>query len=276
VAQEDRKSASRRSVRSTPATWDDVDDDPLASTYLFADHGPQPVPEWVITENAARQYELGLLKTGKEAEVFLVERELGDRRQLLAAKRYRKPAERAFRDDARARAGRKTGDRRIDLAVAKGTQRGKEFRAYLWAGTEFETLGRLWSAGVSVPYPVQRMGTELMLEFIGDDEQMAPRLSDSHLDGPRLAALCESAVDQLHVMTHESVVHGDLSPYNVLVWNDALVFIDFPQAVDPQLGPDSLALLKRDVTNLLGWFARKGVDIDPDTIFRDLLTEVFR
>ena len=38
----------------------------------------------------------------------------------------------------------------------------------------------------------------------------------------------------------------------------------------------NLALLQRDVTNLLGWFARKGVDIDPDTIFRDLLTEVFR
>ena len=82
----------------------------------------------MITEDAARQYELGLLKTGKEAEVFLVERELGERRQLLAAKRYRKPAERTFRDDARYRGGRKTGDRRIDLAVAKGTLRGIEFR----------------------------------------------------------------------------------------------------------------------------------------------------
>jgi RIO kinase 1 len=276
VAQEDRKTTSRRTARPTRPTRDDEDDDPLASTYLFAEHGPEPVPDWVITQDAARQYELGLLKTGKEAEVFLVERELGDRRQLLAAKRYRKPAERSFRDDARYRSGRKTGDRRIDLAVAKGTQRGREFRGYLWAGTEFETLGRLWSAGVPVPYPVQRMGTELMLEFIGDGEQMAPRLSDAHVDRPRLATLCESAVDQLHVITHAGVVHGDLSPYNVLVWDDTLVFIDFPQAVDPQEGPDALELLHRDVTNLIGWFARKGVDIDPDTIFRDLLTEVFR
>jgi RIO kinase 1 len=273
---DDSETTFRRNVRPVRPHWDDEDDDPLASTYLFAEHGPDPVPEWVITEDAARQYELGLLKTGKEAEVFLVERELGGRRQLLAAKRYRKPAERTFRDDTRYRSGRKTGDRRIDLAVAKGTQRGMEFRGYLWAGTEFQTLGRLWSAGVSVPYPVQRMGTELMLEFVGDVDQMAPRLSDAHVERSLLTELCESAVDQLHVMTHEGVVHGDLSPYNVLVWNDALVFIDFPQAVDPQVGPDSLALLQRDVTNLVGWFARKGVAIDPETVFRELLTEVFR
>jgi RIO kinase 1 len=276
VVDEDSETPPRRNVRRARAHWDDEDDDPFANTYLRAEHGPDPVPEWVITEDAARQYELGLLKTGKEAEVFLVERELGDRHQLLAAKRYRKPAERTFRDDARYRAGRKTGDRRIDLAVAKGTLRGMEFRGYLWAGTEFETLGRLWSVGVSVPYPVQRVGTEVMLEFIGNEDQMAPRLSDARVPRPRLATLCESAVDQLHVMTHEGVVHGDLSPYNVLVRNDALVFIDFPQAVDPQEGPDALALLQRDVTNLIGWFARKGVDVDPDTVYRDLMPEVFR
>ncbi len=276
MADDDRDTPRRRNVRRPRAHRDDGVDDPFANTYLDAEHGPDPVPEWVITEDAARQYELGLLKTGKEAEVFLVERELGDRRQLLAAKRYRKPAERTFRDDARYRAGRKTGDRRIDLAVAKGTLRGIEFRAYLWAGTEFETLGRLWSVGVSVPYPVQRAGTEVMLEYIGDEDQMAPRLSDARVPRPRLAALCDSAVDQLHVITHAGVVHGDLSPYNVLMWNDALVFIDFPQAVDPQEGPDALALLQRDVTNLIGWFARKGVDVDPDAVYRDLMPEVFR
>lgn len=276
MGEEDGETTFRRTVRPPRVHWDDDDDDPFASTYLFAEHGPDPVPDWVITEDAARQFELGVLKSGKEAEVFLVERELGARRQLLAAKRYRKPADRAFRDDSRYRSGRRTGDRRIDLAVGKGTRRGMEFRGYLWAGTEFETLGRLWSAGVTVPYPVQRSGTELMLEFVGDDERMAPRLSDARLARAELTSLCAAVVDQLHVMTHVGVVHGDLSPYNVLVWNDAAVFIDFPQAVDPQEGPDALELLRRDVANLVGWFARKGVDTDPDTVFRRLLTEVFR
>jgi len=57
------------------------------STYFGAHHGPQPMPDWVITEDAAQQIERGILKTGKEADVHLVERRLGDRRNLLAAKR---------------------------------------------------------------------------------------------------------------------------------------------------------------------------------------------
>ncbi|MGI8793101.1 MAG: hypothetical protein ACR2H3_07985 [Acidimicrobiales bacterium] len=49
--------------------WDDDEPDPEATTYTAATPGPQPVPSWVITEDAARQHELGLLKTGKEADV---------------------------------------------------------------------------------------------------------------------------------------------------------------------------------------------------------------
>ena len=37
-------------------------------------HGPQPRPSWVITSDAALDTELGVLKTGKEADVFLIER----------------------------------------------------------------------------------------------------------------------------------------------------------------------------------------------------------
>ena len=44
------------------------------STWDGALHGPQPRPDWVRTEHAAVDTELGLLKTGKEADVFLVRR----------------------------------------------------------------------------------------------------------------------------------------------------------------------------------------------------------
>jgi RIO kinase 1 len=39
------------------------------STYRDAHHGPQPLPRWVITEDAAEHVERGILKTGKEADV---------------------------------------------------------------------------------------------------------------------------------------------------------------------------------------------------------------
>ena len=61
------------------------------STWLQAEHGPTPRPDWVVTELGAVDTELGVLKTGKEADVLLVERGLPGRRRgvLLAAKRYR-------------------------------------------------------------------------------------------------------------------------------------------------------------------------------------------
>ena len=36
--------------------------------------GPEPRPDWVVTSSGAIDTELGILKTGKEADVFLVER----------------------------------------------------------------------------------------------------------------------------------------------------------------------------------------------------------
>src|SRR4051794_17399546 len=43
------------------------------STWLGAVHGPTPRPGWVVTDLGAVDTELGILKTGKEADVHLVE-----------------------------------------------------------------------------------------------------------------------------------------------------------------------------------------------------------
>ena len=72
------------------STWDDIG--------ILA--GPEPWPDWVITESAAVDTELGVLKTGKEADVFLLERATPDRSVVLAAKRYRSTQHRLFHRDA--------------------------------------------------------------------------------------------------------------------------------------------------------------------------------
>lgn len=263
--------AFQPTVRRSRLLWDDDVLDPEATTYTSADPGPSPVPDWVITEDAARQFELGVLKTGKEADVHLVERTLGDRTNILAAKRYRDLSERSFRNDAKYR--RRTGDRRTDLAMAQGTQRGMSFRASLWIQTEFDALSRLWSNGAPVPYPVQMLGTELMLEYLGDDDEAAPRLvnASAGLNRDALTDLYHQTLDALRIMLASGYVHGDLSPYNLLVWNERLWVIDFPQAVDPLLNPDGLQLLERDVANVCGWFAQKRVATDADAVLAELL-----
>ena len=264
----------QRLQRPVVPEWDDDEPDLEASTYLLADtRGPEPVPEWVITEDAARQYDLGVLKTGKEADVHLVERTVDDRHNVLAAKRYRKLDERLFRNDARYRAARRTGNVRVDKAMAQGTHAGMAFRAMTWVATEFETLCRLWSAGIAVPYPVQRLGNELMIELIGTPERVAPRLVHAQVTRQQAHDLWPQVVDNLRGMARAGVVHGDLSAYNILVDRDRVVFIDFPQAVDPISHPDGMSLLERDVINICTWFAKRGVDCDPSTLYADLLSE---
>lgn len=254
--------------------WDDEEPDPEATTYPGDAAGPAPVPTWVITENAARQYDLGVIKTGKEAEVVLVERTLGDRSNRLAAKRYRALIHRGFRNDSRYRAGRATGDQRADRAAGRGTRKGRQLRAQQWAEAEFDALCRLWSAGAPVPYPVQLMGTEVILELIGSDTEAAPRLAEAGARGDELAAVAAQAVDVLRLMTATGIVHGDLSPYNTLWWEGRLWVIDFPQWVDVTTA-EGLELLRRDVDNLIGWLARKRAPVDPDEIYAELAASRF-
>src|SRR5262249_37729271 len=54
------------------------------------ERGPQPHPGWLVTDLAAIDTELGILKTGKEADVFLLRRGVAGtgRSCLLAANQY--------------------------------------------------------------------------------------------------------------------------------------------------------------------------------------------
>lgn len=241
----------------------------------MAEHGPEPIPEWVITEDAARQYMHGVMKTGKEADVSLVEREFGERLNVLAAKRFRTFEDRMFRNDARYRQNWRSGESRVDRAVARGTKAGMAFRARQWVQTEFGTLARLWTEGASVPYPVQRLGPEIMMEYLGDDQGGAPRLVDYRANLRELQDLYHQLLENLTILARNGIVHGDLSPFNLLVWHGRLYLIDFPQAVDAILNPDGLDLLQRDVINTCNWFAKRNVTADPAAVLANLSTHIF-
>ena len=170
------------------------------STWDGAEHGPRPRPGWVITDHAAVDTDLGVLKTGKEADVHLVERAVPgtDRRALMAAKRYRTAQHRMFHRDAGYLEGRRV--RRSREMRAMATPHGVRPRPAVgqWASAEFGALTRLWQAGVPVPYPVQLAGTELLLEYLGtDDGQAAPRLAQLRPDPDELADLWAQLVDAL-------------------------------------------------------------------------------
>lgn len=261
-----------------------IDDGPPAgdrwSSWGDADEvGPPPHPSWLVTELAAVDTDLGVLKTGKEADVFLVERAVPgtSRTCLMAAKRYRGGDHRLFHRDASYLEGRRVRASREMRAMQRRSDFGRNLIAQQWAVAEFAALRQLWAIGAPVPYPVQRIGTELLMEFIGDEEgNAAPRLVQLRPDRDQLADLWHQLIEAMVTLARRGHTHGDLSAYNLLVHDGELLLIDLPQVVDIVSNPRGHEFLQRDVRTVCTWFAARGLPIDvadPEPVAALLLRE---
>lgn len=229
----------------------------------------RPVPGWVIAHDYEDE-ELGTLKAGKEAGCFLIRRRsLYDGRFcLLVRKDYRKRSDRRYNSPVTA------GERRIrrDMfmesvtfrlpserkAVRAGNAVGRLVLEATWAGREFDALKRLWEAGASVPYPVEKAEHGFVMQYVGTVGAAAPRLVDVRLSRGEAVAVFDRLIDQLRIFAREEIVHGDLSAYNVLLQHGRPWIIDVPQAVDldHSRGPE---LFARDVANICRYFEKFGM-----------------
>ncbi|MFJ4176097.1 serine protein kinase RIO [Microbacterium sp. NPDC089696] len=248
-------------------------------TTIPTQRGPQPRPDWIVTDAGALDTELGILKTGKEADVLLLERAVpGDpaQRTLLAAKRYRDSDRSGFHRSATYTEGRATRNTRDTRALAKKSSHGREVAASAWSIAEFEALSRMHELGAPVPYPVQVNGTEILMEFLGDaDGAAAPRLAQVRADRAELAGHFAQVVDIMRVFAAAGFAHGDLSAYNLLVHEGRVRVIDLPQIVDVIANPQGLDLLHRDCVNVCDWFARRRIECDAEELFAELLASSF-
>ena len=239
------------------------------SSYDVATHGPDPVPDWLVTSLSARDTRLGTIKSGKEADVGLLDRSLpGGPGCLLAVKTFRSAQNRMFHRDAGYLEGRRVRRSREMRAMAARTGFGRELMSGQWATAEFGALASLWKSGARVPYPVQVIGSELMMEFIGEpDGTAAPRLAAFDGSTADFTELWHDLFATLEVLAESGLTHGDLSPYNVLVDNVGCVVIDLPQVVDLVANPQGESFLQRDCRNIAEFFARRGVlAADPETL----------
>ncbi|MFD6449103.1 serine protein kinase RIO [Promicromonospora sp. NPDC060204] len=264
--------------------------------------GPEPLPEWVVTRDAALDTELGILKTGKEADAFLVERAVPEgaglpsdapdlaldqaaTRCLLVAKRYRSLEHGQFHRGSEYTEGRTVRRTRDQRAMEdRKSAWGRAVSATQWADAEFVALRDAWSAGAPVPYPVQIDGTEVLMEFIGTEETddlgrtqavAAPRLTRVRPSDDLLESYWDQLTHGMSVLARLGFAHGDLSPYNILAHGERLVIIDLPQVVDLAANPFSSDVLLRDCRTVSDWFIARGLDVDPDALFADLLAQAF-
>jgi RIO kinase 1 len=127
---------------------------------------PATAPGLACHRPCAVDTELGILKTGKEADVFLLRRGVPGtgRSCLLAAKRYRAAEHRMFQRDSEYLEGRRVRESRVNRATAARSAAGRAMISTQWANAEFAALSQLCAAGLPVPYPVQILQTELLLE----------------------------------------------------------------------------------------------------------------
>lgn len=260
---------------------DDLAPDQRWSTWLSIEplqRGPQPRPDWLVTGQGAIDTELGVLKTGKEADVFLLERadpHDPDAGCVMAAKRYRSPEHRSFHRSAAYTEGRGTRRSRDARAIDAKSAYGRQVAAGQWAASEWEMLNRFWCEGVPVPYPVQIDGMEILMEFIGHGREAAPRLAQTRPAPDLLAHYYEQVVAAMASLARAGITHGDLSAYNLLADGERIVVIDLPQAVDIVGNAAGTDFLMRDCANVCAWFRSRGLEVDEGRLFGELVAQAW-
>lgn len=201
---------------------------------------------------------LGVISTGKEANVFKGVDEDGS---YVAVKVYR-----TYTTEFRRIWEYLAADPRISYLP-------KDIRkmVFIWTRREFKNLQRAMKYAVRAPEPIVFSNNVLIMEYIGD-ECPAPRLKDVErdLNKKEFEELYEFAMESIEKLWKRGdMVHGDLSEYNILVWEKPVI-IDWSQATVKR-NRMALALLYRDLRNITNYFAKKGIKVDnPDEKFREL------
>lgn len=284
-SRQERSAAGPPNLKPHSPDWS-VLDDSLAENQRWSTwpdlekimQGPAPYPEFVIEDAAAIDTDLGVLKTGKEADVFLVERATASRRSLLAAKRYRSADQRLFHRSSAYTEGRSVRRSRDARALKNNSTYGREVEAARWADAEWTYLRMAHEHGIAVPYPVQIFGTEIMMEFIEDPKNpgaAAPRLQSVRPDPGQLESYWHQLVGAMKAFARLGFAHGDLSPYNMLAAGDRLVVIDLPQLVDLAGNAQGADMLARDAHNMCVWFTARGLAVDEGELLGELLAETW-
>ncbi|MEN6341214.1 MAG: RIO1 family regulatory kinase/ATPase [Methanospirillum sp.] len=122
------------------------------------------------------------------------------------------------------------------------------FASRLSAQSEYEALTRLYPA-VSVPAPIAIERHAIVMDLIGGATLNRCRLEDPEPVIDRIVELVRTAY-------RNGAIHNDLSEFNVMIDDDRVVLIDWPQWIQPD-HPNAGAVLERDLSNIVTYFARK-------------------
>jgi RIO kinase 1 len=198
--------------------------------------------------NSGVLYEVhGVVNAGKEARVYWGKNKEGEdlavKIYLTASAEFRKGMLKYIEGDYR----------------FKGVKRDTRSLIFTWAQKEFRNLEQACRAKVRVPNPIAVKNNVLIMEFIGKDGIQAPSLKEQPPSNPnKVYNTLLTYVTRLY--RKAELVHGDLSEYNIMMWNGRSVLFDMAQAV-PTSHPMAEFFLRRDLANLNRFFSRLDVKV---------------
>ncbi len=209
----------------------------------------------------------GVVSTGKEARVYWAKdpggRDLAVKIYLTLTSEFRRSMIKYLAGDPR-------------FEEYKGLSPKKLI--YLWARKEFSNLKRMYEAGIRVPEPKCLEKNVLVMEFIGFDGKRAPLLKEAYESGELsledLTRIYREVIDMIEQIYRKArLVHGDLSEYNIMIFEEKPVIIDVSQAVSIS-HPNAYNFLEQDIRNITRFFAKAGVDVeDPGKIMEEIFSE---
>ena len=139
----------------------------------------------------------------------------------------------------------------------------------IWVRKEYRNLLRLSKWGLPVPKPIAVNRNVLVMDYLGTPSAPSPRLRDVVVPNPE--SVYDELVEFLAITWQKAnLVHGDFSPYNIMWHGDKPVVIDVGQAVI-QSHPKSQEFLVRDVTRLVEWANKSGIEVDLAEAMFDVL-----
>jgi len=156
---------------------------------------------------------------------------------------------------------------RSDPRYAK-IKRSKRLTVFTWTQREFRNL-MIAREAIKVPKPIAFKDNLILMEFIGDEDP-APELKNHAPKEPR--KFFEKIINNMKKLFRQGLIHADLSPFNILNYNEEPVFIDFSQSV-PKEADNAKEMMRRDIKNVCTYF-RKYFELtqeDEEKIYQDII-----
>jgi RIO kinase 1 len=146
------------------------------------------------------------------------------------------------------------------------TARNQRRIIFTWTQREFRNL-MLAREVIKVPKPIAFKDNVVLMEFIGNTDP-APELKGYPPKDPE--KFFKKVIENMQKLYKKGLIHGDLSPFNILNHNEEPVFIDFSQGTMID-ATDADELLKRDIKNIAIYFRKiSKMKIDEDEIYKKI------